>query len=190
MVAWHSALRNAYWMSVILFICVHLNFSRCPVPPFYNQNLHVMYERILRAKLQMPSYLSPSAQSLLSGLLERNPRFRLGFGWSLVSILFSLMSLLLQLLTLKRSKHIHSLHPSIGKSCCRDLCNHHSVLHHQAKVNSTRPTSMTSSSRRLQKTLLSKPHHFRIRFYSKTFPTAHRARSANDAKMRPQSSHN
>lgn len=48
------------------------------LPPFYNQNLHVMYEKIIRAKLTFPDYLSPDAKSLLAGLLERDPKLRLG----------------------------------------------------------------------------------------------------------------
>jgi len=48
------------------------------LPPFYNPNLHVMYEKIIRAKLQFPAYLSQDACSLLSQLLERNPKKRLG----------------------------------------------------------------------------------------------------------------
>eukprot|EP00456_Euglypha_rotunda_P056226 TRINITY_DN4612_c0_g1_i13.p1 TRINITY_DN4612_c0_g1~~TRINITY_DN4612_c0_g1_i13.p1 ORF type:complete len:352 (-),score=53.39 TRINITY_DN4612_c0_g1_i13:106-1161(-) len=50
------------------------------LPPFYNPNLHVMYEKIIRAKLHFPNYLSPEACSLLSQLLERNPKKRLGGG--------------------------------------------------------------------------------------------------------------
>lgn len=48
------------------------------LPPFYNQNLHVMYEKILRAKLHYPAYLSANARSILQALLERDPRLRLG----------------------------------------------------------------------------------------------------------------
>lgn len=50
------------------------------LPPFYNENLHVMYEKIIRAKLTFPSYLSPNAKSFLAGLLDRNPKERLGGG--------------------------------------------------------------------------------------------------------------
>jgi len=48
------------------------------LPPFYNQNLHVMYEKIIRAKLHFPSYLSPNAKAILKTLLDRNPKTRLG----------------------------------------------------------------------------------------------------------------
>lgn len=47
-------------------------------PPFYNDNLNVMYESITRAPLTFPSTMSTEAQSLLTGLLQRNPRNRLG----------------------------------------------------------------------------------------------------------------
>jgi serum/glucocorticoid-regulated kinase 2 len=47
-------------------------------PPFYNENLHVMYERITRAPLNFPNDMSNEAKSLLTGLLQRDPRKRLG----------------------------------------------------------------------------------------------------------------
>lgn len=50
------------------------------LPPFFNSNLHVMYEKILRAKLVFPSTLQPDAKSLLQALLERDPTKRLGAG--------------------------------------------------------------------------------------------------------------
>lgn len=49
------------------------------LPPFYNSNLHVMYEKILRGELTFPKTgFSPEAQSFLRGLLDRNPKTRLG----------------------------------------------------------------------------------------------------------------
>jgi serine/threonine protein kinase len=50
------------------------------LPPFFNTNVHVMYEKIMRATLAFPAYVSPEAQSLLTGLLQRNPQARLGGG--------------------------------------------------------------------------------------------------------------
>lgn len=47
-------------------------------PPFYNENLHVMYEKITRAPLTFPNDMSNEAKSLLTGLLHRDPRRRLG----------------------------------------------------------------------------------------------------------------
>ncbi len=49
------------------------------LPPFYNSNLHTMYEKIVRAKVQYPSYLSADARSIIQALLERNPKQRLGY---------------------------------------------------------------------------------------------------------------
>ena len=48
------------------------------LPPFYNENLHLMYERIVTMPLTFPDDMSEEAKSLLSGLLERDPRKRLG----------------------------------------------------------------------------------------------------------------
>lgn len=50
------------------------------LPPFYNQNLQMMYEKIIRGKLTFPDYLDADARSLLSGLLQRDPKKRLGSG--------------------------------------------------------------------------------------------------------------
>jgi len=48
------------------------------LPPFYNQNLHLMYEKIVRARVTYPPYLSHASKSLLAALLERDPDKRLG----------------------------------------------------------------------------------------------------------------
>lgn len=48
------------------------------LPPFYNQNLNAMYEKILSSAIPMPKYLSKDARSLFLGLLERDPGRRLG----------------------------------------------------------------------------------------------------------------
>eukprot|EP01083_Nonionella_stella_P043121 116394_1 len=48
------------------------------LPPFYNQNLNIMYEKILNAPIPMPKYLSKESRSLFLGLLERDPKRRLG----------------------------------------------------------------------------------------------------------------
>lgn len=48
------------------------------LPPFYNPNLQLMYEKILKAPLNLPSYISDDAKSLLNELLERDHTLRLG----------------------------------------------------------------------------------------------------------------
>lgn len=50
------------------------------LPPFYSQNLHLMYEKILKANLTFPPSMSAGAQGLLAALLERDPSKRLGSG--------------------------------------------------------------------------------------------------------------
>eukprot|EP01116_Phalansterium_solitarium_P006319 TRINITY_DN18623_c0_g1_i1.p1 TRINITY_DN18623_c0_g1~~TRINITY_DN18623_c0_g1_i1.p1 ORF type:complete len:417 (-),score=86.55 TRINITY_DN18623_c0_g1_i1:265-1515(-) len=50
------------------------------LPPFYSQNINAMYQKILSFDLKFPAYMSPDAQSLLSGLLQRDPDSRLGSG--------------------------------------------------------------------------------------------------------------
>ncbi|EFA78686.1 protein kinase 2 [Heterostelium album PN500] len=48
------------------------------LPPFYSQNVSMMYQKILNGELKIPSYISPEAKSLLEGLLTREVDKRLG----------------------------------------------------------------------------------------------------------------
>jgi len=48
------------------------------LPPFYAQNVNVMYQKILSGELRFPNYISEEAKSLLEGLLTRDPAQRLG----------------------------------------------------------------------------------------------------------------
>jgi serum/glucocorticoid-regulated kinase 2 len=48
------------------------------LPPFYSQNINIMYQKILNGELRFPSYVSSEAQSLLEGLLTRDVDKRLG----------------------------------------------------------------------------------------------------------------
>uniref|UniRef100_A0A146LYE2 Serine/threonine-protein kinase gad8 n=1 Tax=Lygus hesperus TaxID=30085 RepID=A0A146LYE2_LYGHE len=50
------------------------------LPPFFNTNIRVMYEKIIRAELTFPAFISKNAESLLRGMLERDPGKRLGSG--------------------------------------------------------------------------------------------------------------
>ncbi|KAG2004635.1 AGC/Akt protein kinase [Coprinopsis cinerea AmutBmut pab1-1] len=48
------------------------------LPPFYDENVNTMYQRILSDPLQFPPDISPEARSVMTGLLQRNPAHRLG----------------------------------------------------------------------------------------------------------------
>ncbi|KAI9183929.1 Serine/threonine-protein kinase [Blastocladiella emersonii ATCC 22665] len=72
-------LSNGYTKSVDWWTLGVLLFEMLTgLPPFYDENLNEMYRKILYAPLSFPSFLSPTAQSLLSGLLDRDPERRLG----------------------------------------------------------------------------------------------------------------
>ena len=47
------------------------------LPPFYSQDVQVMYQKIMTAKLVIPETISSDAASLLRGLLTRDPKKRL-----------------------------------------------------------------------------------------------------------------
>jgi len=51
-------------------------------PPFYNDNVNVMYEKILYAAPKFPPSISDSAKDIISKLLEKDPSRRLGAGGS------------------------------------------------------------------------------------------------------------
>ena len=48
--------------------------------PFYTEDRRQLYSNLMHARIEYPSYLSSAAKELLSGLLERDPRARLGNG--------------------------------------------------------------------------------------------------------------
>lgn len=50
------------------------------LPPFYDQNMQRMYDKILNAPLRFPSFMSAEAKDLLTGLLTRKVGDRLGSG--------------------------------------------------------------------------------------------------------------
>ena len=50
------------------------------LPPFYSRNRETMFEKIMSAELVFPPFMSEDAKSLLSKLLVRDPKNRLGSG--------------------------------------------------------------------------------------------------------------
>ncbi|KAI9456420.1 kinase-like domain-containing protein [Boletus coccyginus] len=48
------------------------------LPPFYDENVNTMYQRILMDPLVFPSDISGEAKSVMTGLLQRDPTRRLG----------------------------------------------------------------------------------------------------------------
>merc|ERR1711994_394190 len=50
------------------------------IPPFYSQNVNEMYRYIKQAALRFPPKLSKDCKTLITGLLKRNPKQRLGSG--------------------------------------------------------------------------------------------------------------
>lgn len=68
--------RPADWWSLGILIYEML----VGIPPFYNQNIQLMYELIRHGELKFPQRtpLSPDAQDLITRLLNRDPARRLG----------------------------------------------------------------------------------------------------------------
>lgn len=48
------------------------------IPPFFSCNKDLLFENIQKARLKFPKFVSPLAQSLISRLMDRNPKQRLG----------------------------------------------------------------------------------------------------------------
>ncbi|KAF7638516.1 Non-specific serine/threonine protein kinase [Meloidogyne graminicola] len=70
----HSISADWWSLGVLMFEMLTGNL------PFQGKNRQDTMNLILRAKLAMPAYLSPGAQSLLRALFKRNPSNRLGGG--------------------------------------------------------------------------------------------------------------
>ena len=47
-------------------------------PPYFDEDMDVLYENIRSGKLKFPSSLSKNAKALISGLMERNIKRRIG----------------------------------------------------------------------------------------------------------------
>jgi len=50
------------------------------LPPFYSRNRETMFEKIMKAQLTFPAQITDVAKDLLSHLLVRDPKQRLGSG--------------------------------------------------------------------------------------------------------------
>ncbi|KAF6767804.1 hypothetical protein AHF37_06887, partial [Paragonimus kellicotti] len=70
----HDASADWWSLGVVMFEML------CGVLPFQGESRRETMHQILRAKLKMPQFLSPEAQSLLRALFKRNPSSRLGYG--------------------------------------------------------------------------------------------------------------
>ena len=61
----------------------------CGLPPFYDEDDHVGYQKMvssmLTMELEFPSHVSPEARGLLHGLLQTDPKKRLGGSPSLLN---------------------------------------------------------------------------------------------------------
>jgi len=49
------------------------------LPPFYDTNMEIMYEKIMTAELVFPRHFLPETRSLLQGMLNRDVKKRLGY---------------------------------------------------------------------------------------------------------------
>ena len=43
------------------------------IPPYYNDNIKILYQNIERGRLKIPKYLSSEAKNCLLKMLNRNP---------------------------------------------------------------------------------------------------------------------
>jgi serine/threonine protein kinase len=46
------------------------------IPPFYNDNMKILYENIEKGRLKLPKYLSIEAKKVLLKLLNKDPKKR------------------------------------------------------------------------------------------------------------------
>jgi serum/glucocorticoid-regulated kinase 2 len=46
------------------------------IPPFYNDNMKILFENIEKGKLKLPKYLSSEAKKCLMKMLHKDPKKR------------------------------------------------------------------------------------------------------------------
>lgn len=46
------------------------------IPPFYNDNMKILYENIEKGKLSLPKYLSKEARKVVQRMLNKDPKKR------------------------------------------------------------------------------------------------------------------
>lgn len=65
-----SASGDVYQIGVVLYEML------VGIPPFYNDNINILYKNISQGKLKIPNYLSKSAKNILLKMLHREPKKR------------------------------------------------------------------------------------------------------------------
>lgn len=70
--------KSVDWWSFGILLFEMLN----GLPPFYNENVNAMYKSVLRDEIKFPSSIAGEVKDLISKLLDRNPKTRLGSGKS------------------------------------------------------------------------------------------------------------
>ena len=61
-----------------LFFILKVFNTQTGLPPFFDENVNTMYQRILSDPLVFPSDIPPEARSVMVSLLHRDPSKRLG----------------------------------------------------------------------------------------------------------------
>ena len=65
-----SASGDVYQIGVVLYEML------VGIPPFYNDNINILYKNISQGKLKIPNYLSKPAKSILLRMLHKEPKKR------------------------------------------------------------------------------------------------------------------
>jgi len=73
--------KTGHTRSIDWYLCGVLLYEMIVgIPPYYNQNRRELFKNILYGKLKIPKEVSEPAKKLISALMERNPKKRLGAG--------------------------------------------------------------------------------------------------------------
>lgn len=65
-----SASGDVYQIGVVLYEML------VGIPPFYNDNINILYKNISQGKLKIPSYISKGSNAILKRMLNKDPTKR------------------------------------------------------------------------------------------------------------------
>mmetsp|Transcript_38275 Transcript_38275/g.51837 ORF Transcript_38275/g.51837 Transcript_38275/m.51837 type:complete len:360 (-) Transcript_38275:329-1408(-) len=118
----------------------------CGLPPFYDANMHVMYQKIQNQPLRQPSFLKENAKAFLRGLLTRDVSQRLGAN-GVEEVKASPFFDELDWDRVYNKDYVPELQPKLegGKNSAKDASHFDAEFTNETAIDSVVTTSLTAS---------------------------------------------